>query len=195
LLAESGEGDGEDGRRNLVLLAGSLDGGSSASNTRGQRRRRERKRRSVDALLLLKLLLSSGELLLVQRKDSLLDRLRLLLEQRTERLLVNRRDVTLDNLHLLKRLTNNHLVLRLVRVNSQVVRRSVSATNALDPAVGGVDLGVPAVGGVVSHLVRHVLAETEAVGVDTDLGEEEEDASNEVTESLVVDHALREKER
>jgi hypothetical protein len=39
-------------------------------------------------------------------------------------------------------------------------------------AVIWLDLGVPAVGGVVGHLVRHVLAEAEARRVDADLGQE-----------------------
>ena len=51
-------------------------------------------------------------------------------------------------------------------------------------------LGVPAVCGVVGHLGAHVLAEAQAVVADTNLGEEEVDAGNEVAKGLVVDDAL-----
>ena len=35
----------------------------------------------------------------------------------------------------------------------------VGASNTLDPAVAGQNLGVPAVTGIVSHLIGHVLSE------------------------------------
>lgn len=75
-------------------------------------------------------------------------------------------------------------------MNGQIVRRAIGTADALNPAVRRENLGVPAVGGVMCHFVRHVLTETEALRVDTDLHEEEEDSGDEVTESLVVDHAL-----
>jgi len=46
---------------------------------------------------------------------------------------------------------------------------AIGTTHALDPAVGGEELGVPAVAGVVSHLVVHVLTETDLGRISTNL--------------------------
>lgn len=51
--------------------------------------------------------------------------------------------------------------------------------------IGCLDLGVPAVACIVSHLVVHVLSKPQALGVDTDEFEEEESTSHEISERLV----------
>ena len=72
-------------------------------------------------------------------------------------------------------------------MNTQVVSTAVSAANTLNPAVGSLQLAVPAVGGVVSHLVLHVLSEAELGRVNTDPVHEHGDPGDEVTKGLVVD--------
>ena len=56
-------------------------------------------------------------------------------------------------------------------------------------------LGVPAVTGVVGHLVAHVLAEAEPGWIHADLDQEEVDASHEVTQHPVGDDALQSEHR
>lgn len=48
------------------------------------------------------------------------------------------------------------------------------------------NFGVPTIRSVVSHLVRHVLSETESGRINTDADKEEGDPSEEVTQGLVV---------
>lgn len=74
-------------------------------------------------------------------------------------------------------------------MHSQIVSTAVSTANTLNPAVAGLQLSIPAVLGVVSHLVGHVLTETELGEVNTNLDQEELDTGEEVTQSLVVDEA------
>ena len=56
--------------------------------------------------------------------------------------------------------------------------------------IGRFALSIPTVTCVMRHLVRHVLAETELVWVDADLGEEEEDPCHEVAECLISNESL-----
>ena len=51
----------------------------------------------------------------------------------------------------------------------QVEGGPIGAPDTLDPAVRGEHLGVPAVAGVVRHLVVHVLPEPNFGGISTDL--------------------------
>ena len=74
---------------------------------------------------------------------------------------------------------------------AEIVCRPVGTADALHPTVGGEQLGVPAVAGVVRHLVGHVLAEAQALGVHADLQQEQLDAGNEVAQGLVGDRALK----
>ena len=55
-----------------------------------------------------------------------------------------------------------------MRTHPQVEGGAVGEAGALDPAVGGVHLGVPAVLRVVRHLVLQVLPETQPRWVDAD---------------------------
>ena len=67
----------------------------------------------------------------------------------------------------------------------------VSTADTFDPAVRGEQLGVPAVAGVVRHLVGHVLPEPQPLLVDADLDQELLDARHEVSQGLVGDGGLR----
>ena len=63
--------------------------------------------------------------------------------------------------------------------------RPVRTADALYPAVAGEYLGVPAVRGVVSHLVGHVLPEPQPAAVHSDLDEEVVDPGEEVAQGRV----------
>lgn len=153
----------------------------------------EGERRTEDAPVSLERRLDLGERVLVELVDALSDGAGLLLERHADDLLLPRADeLGLDD-GLGQQLLDAQALVRLLGVDRQVVGRPVGAADALDPAVRRLDLGVPAVGGVVRHLVRHVLAEAQAGGVDADRHEELVDARDEVAERLVVDDALVER--
>lgn len=79
------------------------------------------------------------------------------------------------------------------RVLFQVVGRPICQAHALDPAIAALDLGVPAVLGIMRHLGRQVLAEPQPRLVNAQLREEEVRARNEVAQGLVVHNALCER--
>ena len=135
-------------------------------------------------------LLQANQSVLIQSSQVLFNSLGIFLETRAKDFLVDLELELLFDQGLRKTLTDNQLFASLVRVNSQIVGRAIGTANALLPAVRGVNLGIPAVAGVMGHLVGHVLTETNAVGVDTDLGQEHVDADQEVAQSLVVDNLL-----
>jgi hypothetical protein len=54
-----------------------------------------------------------------------------------------------------------------------------------------VALGIPTIASVVSHLVLHVLSESQLGRIHTALGHEKENSGNEVAESFVVDQFLK----
>lgn len=60
-----------------------------------------------------------------------------------------------------------------------------------DPPIAALDLCVPAVGGVVSHLVASVLPESDTLSLYTILCQEQEGTSHEVSQSLVSNKSLR----
>ncbi|GKT53876.1 hypothetical protein ColTof3_01215 [Colletotrichum tofieldiae] len=131
-----------------------------------------------------------GELLALLLSGGLeggLDRLAVLLELGAKLLLVNLNLPLLEDAGLVETLAHDERGARLLGVDGQVVGAAVGAADTLDPAGGGEELGVPAVGGVVGHLVLHVLAEADLGHVDTNLLQEEVDAGEEVAEGLVVD--------
>ena len=133
-----------------------------------------------------------GELLAQLLGESIngsLDGLGVLLEAGTELLLLEVDLPLLNAQRLSASLANNQRSTGLVLVHGQIVSTAVSAANTFNPAVAGVQLSIPAVLGVVSHLVGHVLTETELCEVNTNLGQEELDTGEEVTQSLVVDEA------
>lgn len=72
----------------------------------------------------------------------------------------------------------------------EVVVASVSVSDALDPSVGGLDLSVPTVAGVMSHLVLSVLSESDVVWVDSDLDQELVGSVEEVSHGLIADQVL-----
>ena len=51
----------------------------------------------------------------------------------------------------------------------QIKGGPVGTAHALDPSVGGEELGVPAVTGVMGHLVVHVLTEANLGGIGSNL--------------------------
>lgn len=72
----------------------------------------------------------------------------------------------------------------------EVVVASVSVSDALDPSVGGLDLSVPTVAGVMSHLVLSVLSESDVVWVNSDLDQELVGSVEEVSHGLIADQVL-----
>ena len=74
-------------------------------------------------------------------------------------------------------------------MHGQVVGTSIGTSNALDPTIASLQLGIPAVGSVVGHFVGHVLTESKLPGVHTQLEQEELDACKEVSQSFVVHQA------
>src|ERR1700761_8735664 len=70
-------------------------------------------------------------------------------------------------------------------MHGQIVGRPVGTTDTLDPSTGVVNFGIPTVGGIVRHLIGHVLSEPKAVGVDTDFQEVEVDSSHEISKGLI----------
>ena len=77
----------------------------------------------------------------------------------------------------------------LLHVLSQIEGGSVSVSRNLDPAVARLDLRVPTVIGVMRHLVGSVLAEPYRFGLNSNLGQEEVRAGDEVADSLVADNS------
>jgi hypothetical protein len=72
-------------------------------------------------------------------------------------------------------------------VHAQVVARAIGVADALDPAVRGEQLGVPAVDGVVGHLVGEVLTEAQAGGFCAHLPQQQRSARHEVAQILAAD--------
>lgn len=72
----------------------------------------------------------------------------------------------------------------------EVVVTTVSVSDALDPSVGGLDLSVPTVAGVMSHLVLSVLSESDVVWVNSDLDQELVGSVEEVSHGLIADQVL-----
>lgn len=60
--------------------------------------------------------------------------------------------------------------------------------------VGGFGFSVPAVAGVVSHLIVHVLSETQLVFGDTNFSKVEVDPPDEISQDGVIDYSLHEGE-
>lgn len=79
---------------------------------------------------------------------------------------------------------------RLRRMDRQVVRSPIGASDTLGPASGVLNLGVPAVRCVVGHLIRHVLPEAQALGINADLEQKELHPGEEVAQRLVGDDAF-----
>mgnify|MGYP001626740577 CR=1 FL=1 len=62
-------------------------------------------------------------------------------------------------------------------------------TSDFNPAITGLDLSIPAVIGIMSHLVGTMLAEADSFSLDTKRGQEQESPCDEVTNSLVANNA------
>ena len=82
---------------------------------------------------------------------------------------------------------SNEVDLAGLGVNCEIIGSSVGDSNNLDPAIADVGFGIPAVAGVVGHFIGPVLAEPNAVRVQTHLGEVQVHSAHEVGQRLVVD--------
>ena len=127
---------------------------------------------------------------LIHAVDEGLDRSCLLAERLAKVLLVELGRQLLGDDRLLQGLSHDQGVTGLRHMHGEIVRRSVCAAHTLRPAVRVVDLRVPAVCRVMRHLVRHVLAEAQARRVNADLDQEQVNASQEIAQRLVCNHAL-----
>lgn len=72
----------------------------------------------------------------------------------------------------------------------QVEGRSVSVASYLDPAIGCLNLGIPAVISVVGHLVGSVLSEADCLWFYTNLGQEEVTPGEEVSKGLILNYFM-----
>ena len=72
----------------------------------------------------------------------------------------------------------------------QVIAGPVSAPHALHPAVGCLDLCIPTVTRVVSHLIEEVLTETQLLRVNSNSNQEVVDSSHKVRYCLVGNQTL-----
>ncbi|KAH3663851.1 hypothetical protein OGAPHI_005254 [Ogataea philodendri] len=142
-----------------------------------------------DLELLVKLLGQVLELALGSGEKPLLHLWSVFSELWTKPFLVDLALESLNHLWLGQSLSDTQLLLGSSRVHSQVVGRSVGTTNTLDPSIRGLQLCVPTVLGIMGHLVRHVLSESESVRVDTDLDQEQVDSGQKVSQGLVVHHS------
>lgn len=86
--------------------------------------------------------------------------------------------------------TINALLTRSLGVLLQVIGTPVCTPHALYPPIGSEALSIPAVTGIVSHLIAEVLPEPELLGVDANPQEILLDACHVVAKSLVGHQAL-----
>jgi hypothetical protein len=75
-------------------------------------------------------------------------------------------------------------------VSSQIVSRTVSNTDALNPTVAQLNFSIPAIASIVSHFVPQVLSESKAVSSNTRSQQEQMRSAQEITQSLIRNHAL-----
>ena len=177
------DGRGEVTARDLLRLHGDLD--HPGEDLHGA---------TLDFELGLSIRLDLGgereRILLAQRHERVGHRLGVFLERLAHVLLVGLHHEGLHHLRLREPLVRGELNLALVRVSLEVKRGAIREADALYPAVRALDLGVPAVLGVMRHLVLQVLAEPKPLRVDPDLLEEGLRARDEVSERLIGDDAL-----
>jgi len=144
-----------------------------------------------ELLVLLEGSLHCGKLVLVEAFDVLEDVLGVLAESLANDALLQSGNKLLDHAWaILEWLVDGHALGGAFAVAGEIVVCTVSVANALDPAVGGADLSIPAIGSVVSHLRVHVLTETKMLLGDAELGQEEEGAAHEVGKGLIADDSL-----
>ena len=125
-----------------------------------------------------------------EREKSVGDRLGILLESLADHLLVRRDDDNFLLNRLVEAFVRHEINLRLVRVRLEIKRGSIGETDAFNPTVRALNLGIPAVGGVVRHFMLQVLTETKASRIDTDLEKEQVASRDKITERFVGDDTL-----
>lgn len=110
----------------------------------------------------------------------------LLLELLAQDLLVELSSSACDGDGLWETTGSHQLNLSLLLVLGQIKGRPIGVSSDLDPAVAGLDLSVPTVVSVVSHLVGTMLAEPNGLSLDAKTSQELVGASDEVTNGLVA---------
>ena len=73
--------------------------------------------------------------------------------------------------------------------------QSITVKTAQQTHIGGSALSIPAVAGIMSHLIGQMLSEAQPLGVHTDFGHEQVDASHEVAQCLIGDQFLTRKRK
>ena len=129
--------------------------------------------------------------ILAHGHDGVFNDLGVLLKEGSQYLFVDRWHILLVDARFLQGLLYHKITLCPLAVHCQIKGAAVGATNALDPTIRRVNLGVPTVASIMRHLIVHMLPEAKALRVNSDSFEEQEDATEEVTKSLVVNHATR----
>mmetsp|Transcript_37929 Transcript_37929/g.46221 ORF Transcript_37929/g.46221 Transcript_37929/m.46221 type:complete len:253 (+) Transcript_37929:740-1498(+) len=133
---------------------------------------------------------SEGSLgLLVSVLKEIDDELLLLLELLADDLLVENGDSGGDSDGLGEAAGSHELNLGLLHVLSEIEGGAIGVSSDLDPAVARLDLSIPAIVGVMGHLVRAVLAEANGLALDADSAEELVGPGQEVADGLIADHA------
>jgi phosphohistidine swiveling domain-containing protein len=72
----------------------------------------------------------------------------------------------------------------------EIISRSVCTTYTLEPAIRALNLRVPTILGVMSHLVCKMLTESEAILIDSQFRQKQVSPCNEVTQGFVVYNTL-----
>jgi len=99
-------------------------------------------------------------------------------------------EVLVEDLGLVELPAHLHVLAAALHVAVEVEARSVCVTHALDPAVTGEDLGVPAVAGLVRHLSVQVLAEPDVFLADPDFLQEQLGLDHELGQRAVADQPV-----
>jgi len=77
-------------------------------------------------------------------------------------------------------------------MSCEVEGRPITVASHFDPAVRCLNFGIPAVIGVVSHLVAAMLSEADGLSLDSALSQEQVASRNEIRHCLILDHSLLE---
>mmetsp|Transcript_54840 Transcript_54840/g.101454 ORF Transcript_54840/g.101454 Transcript_54840/m.101454 type:complete len:307 (+) Transcript_54840:587-1507(+) len=131
------------------------------------------------------------QFILRQGLQPLLDSLALLLESLHDSdacLLRDARDCYLN--WLWQGLTIQQINLCSISMCIEVEARTICNTHALKPAIAGLNLRIPAICCVVSHLRRQVLSKATMQWLDANAGEEEVSPNHEVTKRFIVHNAF-----
>ena len=104
--------------------------------------------------------------------------------------LIQRDTNELDELGLLERPGSIQLHLSLLSVSRQIKARPVGVARYLDPPIARLNLRIPAVLRIMSHLVAPVLPEPNTIRLDTTVRQELPCSNHEVSQRLIADNTL-----